>query len=259
MLLPQIAALVVFVITIIAVIGFVLYPQQLRIPRTTWRLPVKYSIMPVIGSLLMLAFGSLDGPAILRGIVGDEHIKPYSIAILFMSLAYMSSSLDSTGAFAWLALVITRASKGHGRLLFVLYFALSSVITLFTSNDIVIMTLTPIIMYFSAATGADPIPFLTAEFTAANIWSMAIFIGNPTNIIVADAYNMTFVGYSKWMGLPTIGELQLLAVVVMLLLRPHMHRMASCARCFKRYACVQAMCVIFVAPQSAYVLLLVMA
>lgn len=35
----------------------------------------------------------------------------------------------------------------------------------------------PIVYYFSVATSADPIPFLTAEFTAANIWSMLLFVG----------------------------------------------------------------------------------
>ena len=30
--------------------------------------------------------------------------------------------------------------------------------------------------------------------------------GNPTNIIVAQAYGMTFIGYSKWMVVPTFGE-----------------------------------------------------
>jgi Na+/H+ antiporter NhaD/arsenite permease-like protein len=29
--------------------------------------------------------------------------------------------------------------------------------------------------------------------------------GNPTNIIVAMAYRLTFLQYSKWMALPTIG------------------------------------------------------
>lgn len=67
--------------------------------------------------------------------------------------------------------------------------------------------LQPIIYYFALATGADPIPFLTAEFTAANIWSMLLFVGNPTNIIVAMAYRLGFFEYSKWMALPTIGVL----------------------------------------------------
>jgi Na+/H+ antiporter NhaD/arsenite permease-like protein len=41
----------------------------------------------------------------------------------------------------------------------------------------VCLALQPIIYYFALATGADPIPFLTAEFTAANIWSMLLFVG----------------------------------------------------------------------------------
>lgn len=32
--------------------------------------------------------------------------------------------------------------------------------------------------------------------------------GNPTNIIVAMAYRLSFLDYSKWMALPTIGVCQ---------------------------------------------------
>lgn len=70
----------------------------------------------------------------------------------------------------------------------------------------VIANVQPIIYYFAVATSVDPIPFLTAEFTAANIWSMLLFVGNPTNIIVALAFQMSFADYSKWMALPTLGE-----------------------------------------------------
>jgi Na+/H+ antiporter NhaD/arsenite permease-like protein len=203
---PQVAALVIFIAVVCGVIGLVLHPASCKLPRTKVVVPISYSVVPLLGVLLMLICGSLDGAGLARGIVGNADMQPYSIVILFMALAYISSSLDSTGVFAWLALHITRFSRGRGLLLFSLYFALSSIMTVVTSNDIVIMTLTPIVLYFSAATGTDPIPFLTAEFTAANIWSMALFIGNPTNIIVADAYNLTFLGYSKWMVLPTLGK-----------------------------------------------------
>uniref|UniRef100_A0A383W390 Citrate transporter-like domain-containing protein n=1 Tax=Tetradesmus obliquus TaxID=3088 RepID=A0A383W390_TETOB len=164
----------------------------------------------------MLATGSLNGRTLAAGIVGDATLKPYGILILFMALAYVSTSLDMTGCFGWLALHITRRSKGNGRLLFLLYFAVSSSITVFTSNDIAIMTLTPIIYYFSAATGTDAVPYLTAMFTAANIWSMLLFVGNPTNIIVAVAYQMSFGDYSRWMALPTLGAgLGCLAVLLL--------------------------------------------
>lgn len=36
----------------------------------------------------------------------------------------------------------------------------------------------------------------------------ALLAGNPTNIIVAVAYQMSFGDYSRWMALPTLGALQ---------------------------------------------------
>jgi hypothetical protein len=38
--------------------------------------------------------------------------------------------------------------------------------------------------------------------TAAHVCMCA---GNPTNIIVAQAYSLSFIGYTKWMALPTVG------------------------------------------------------
>ena len=82
-----------------------------------------------------------------------------------------------TGLFAWLALKMTYASKGRGHALFFWYFALASLMTAFASNDVCIMTLTPIICYFSRATGVDPLPYLVAEFVASNLWGMLLIIG----------------------------------------------------------------------------------
>jgi arsenical pump membrane protein len=91
-----------------------------------------------------------------------------------------------------------------GKKLFLYFFLLSSILTVFTSNDIVILTITPIILYFCKYTKMNPLPYLIGQFFAANIWSIALYIGNPTNIIVAQAFNLTFVEYSAWMLLPTI-------------------------------------------------------
>lgn len=52
------------------------------------------------------------------------------------------AALDMTGCFQWLALHLTRMSKGNGLALFLLYYTLSSILTIFTSNDVSIMALT---------------------------------------------------------------------------------------------------------------------
>jgi arsenical pump membrane protein len=80
---------------------------------------------------------------------------------------------------ARLAVKIMYLSGGSGLKLIVMYTALSSCITLFTSNDICIMTLTPIISYCAKVSNVDSTPFVVAQFVVANIWSMALFIGNP--------------------------------------------------------------------------------
>jgi Na+/H+ antiporter NhaD/arsenite permease-like protein len=39
--------------------------------------------------------------------------------------------------------------------------------------------------YFAIATNSDPTAVLFGQFYAANMFSMVLYIGNPTNIIVA--------------------------------------------------------------------------
>ena len=86
----------------------------------------------------------------------------------------------------------------------VLLYALVSVLTVFTSNDIIVLTFTPFICYFARDAKIDPIPYLICEFVAANTWSMALMIGNPTNIYLATAANVSFLGYTAVMLLPTL-------------------------------------------------------
>ena len=77
-------------------------------------------------------------------------------------------------------------------------------LTVFTSNDIIILSFTPFICYFAKNAKIDPIPFLATEFVAANTWSMALIIGNPTNIYLATASGIDFLSYLKISILPTL-------------------------------------------------------
>jgi arsenical pump membrane protein len=88
--------------------------------------------------------------------------------------------------------------------LFLLIYLLTSVLTIFTSNDIVILTFTPFIIFFSKEAKINPLPYLVSEFVAANSWSMLLVIGNPTNIYLATSFGITFFDYLKAMALPTV-------------------------------------------------------
>src|SRR3546814_1543362 len=67
-------------------------------------------------------------------------------------------------------------------------FWLSTVLTYFTSNDMVIVSLTPLILELcNQSKNMKPLPMLIAKFVAANTSSIGLYIGNPTNILLADA------------------------------------------------------------------------
>jgi len=197
---PNIVSMLIFVVTI-----FLVFKRPaVRIPFTSKYLRIDYGLAPIFGAIILLATFSIGIDTITSGITGDGNVKPYSIIILIMSLSYICVSLDFTGFFEYLSLRIARASRGSGKRLFVYFFLLTGFLTLFTDNDIVILTMTLIIFYVGKNAGLDPIPFLFAEFFAVNILGMALYIGNPTNLVAADAYGLSFVEFARWMFLPSV-------------------------------------------------------
>ncbi|KAF9433067.1 hypothetical protein BGZ76_009926 [Entomortierella beljakovae] len=76
------------------------------------------------------------------------------------------------------------------------------------SNDVVILTMTPFLVYFANAVSLESsVAFLMAEVQTANIASMALYIGNLTNVVACQAFNITFLEYSAWMLIPTFAAI----------------------------------------------------
>lgn len=119
-------------------------------------------------------------------------------------MSLLSVFLDETGFLAHVAaLVAKRAGKSQFKV-FVAFYATISLMTVFTSNDVVILTFTPFICKFAKRTKIDATPFVVSEFVAANSWSMLFLIGNPTNVYLTCASGIDFISYLSVMWLTTI-------------------------------------------------------
>ncbi|KAF9088133.1 hypothetical protein BGX23_007609 [Mortierella sp. AD031] len=165
---------------------------------------------PVLGVMFLLATRSIHSQSVRDGIMGEPYsgVEPYAVMVLFFSLAYICISLDMTGVFQYAAFWISRRGGGGGQRIFLAFFLLSSIMSGLASNDVVILTMTPFLVYFSQAVElATPIAFLMAELQTANIASMALYIGNLTNVVVCQAYKISFVEYSAWMMMPCLASI----------------------------------------------------
>ncbi|HQO10180.1 MAG TPA: ArsB/NhaD family transporter [Clostridiales bacterium] len=158
----------------------------------------------IISIMLLIILQLIDFETIRLGLEGDGRLRPWEIIVIFFTVAYVSVSLDITGIFDFLAYRIVLLSKGNGLTLFVFFYLFSSILTVFTSNDIVILTLTPIIFYLGKHAHLNVVPLLFAEFFGANTLSMFLYIGNPTNIIIGNSIGLGFLEYTQVMWLPSL-------------------------------------------------------
>lgn len=163
-----------------------------------------YFLGALLGPVFIIAFGILSYSQIVQGLEGSGGLNPFGVLVLFFSMVFISIFLDITGFFEYCARVALKYSSGSGRRLYFSFYLIVSILTIFTSNDVIILTFTPFIYYFTKNVGIDSKPFLIAEFFAANTWSMMLYIGNPTNIVLATAFNLRFDIYTKWMFFPSL-------------------------------------------------------
>ena len=197
----MILTLVLFIVTCaLLILSILLFPKiQIKNFRinTFW-------IICLISALLMIIFQCVSFTTIKDTLLSDNAINPIKILILFFSMTFLSIYLDELNFFSYLASKASKLAKNNQISLFLILYAFVSLLTIFTSNDIVILTFTPFICFFAKNAKIDPIPYLIGEFAAANTWSMMLIIGNPTNIYLASSLGIDFIGYIKVMFLPTL-------------------------------------------------------
>ena len=191
-----------------------------------------YWLITLAGAAVLLLFGFADPRTILAALTADTAVNPIKILVLFLSMTVLSVFLDELGFFRYLAAAALKRAKGGQTALFLILYLLVSVLTVFTSNDVIILSFTPFICYFAKNAKISPMPYLAAEFVAANTWSMALVIGNPTNIDLASGAGIGFLGYLKVMLLPTLLSGTAAFIALFLLFRRRLTE-PICAECKK--------------------------
>ena len=98
-----------------------------------------YWVVSLAGALLLLCVGAVPLSYVGQELTADSSVNPVKILLLFFSMTFLSVYLDEVGFFRCLASAALRHARGSQT---VLFFALY--LTVFTSNDIVILTFTPL-------------------------------------------------------------------------------------------------------------------
>ena len=200
------------------------------------RVTLGYAVVPPVVTALLCATTLISWETVVRGMLGpaspekyrDEtshsSLIPLTVIALFFGLAYTCVSAAQSGLFklvAWKFKQMALRARDRRLAGMCAFYAFAGVFTLCTSNDIVILCLTPIILEFIRQTGDSKalIPMLLNQFCAANTFSIALLTGNPSNFILTSVFGIDFISYLRPMILPGLAAGAVVFVYTFVMLR----------------------------------------
>jgi Na+/H+ antiporter NhaD/arsenite permease-like protein len=208
---PQIAASFIALITFVALAAG-------RIPR----FPINRAAMALIGGGLVM---------VLQVLPFSEAQKTIDLStiLLLLSMMVINAVLELAGFFTWVGnLVIERASSPMKLLVLVTF--TSGVLSALFINDPVVLMLTPLVCGVVLRLRYNPIPYLIALATAANIGSAATITGNPQNILIGMSSQIPYLSFLARLGPVALVGMGLVVVVVRLVYRRDFERSGSFSR-----------------------------
>ncbi|MBO5446621.1 ArsB/NhaD family transporter [bacterium] len=138
----------------------------------------------------------------------------FNVIFLLVALMIIVAITTKSGVFNWLANELLKLTKGHPiKVLFALGI-FTAVTSAFLDNVTTVILIMPITFAIAKKLDIDPIPYLLTEIFASNIGGTATLIGDPPNIIIGSAGNLSFMDFVKELT-PVVAII--LAVVVIVL------------------------------------------
>jgi Na+/H+ antiporter NhaD/arsenite permease-like protein len=135
-----------------------------------------------------------------------------TLALMF-AMMIISAQFAESGFIDFCARTFT--STRHGTtVLLALTVAIGGGLSAVLANDILIVTIAPLLIVGARARGCDPRPFVIALAAATNAGSAATLIGNPQNILVGEIGRLNFWKFINVCGLPALFSLVTVFVVV---------------------------------------------
>jgi Na+/H+ antiporter NhaD/arsenite permease-like protein len=111
---------------------------------------------------------------------------------LLAGMMLMVKLTETTGVYTWLAIRAGQISRGRPLAVTASLAVTTAVLSAFLDNLTTVLLIVPITFLLADALDIDPIPLVIIEIIASNIGGTATLIGDPPNIIIAGATDLSF-------------------------------------------------------------------
>jgi Na+/H+ antiporter NhaD/arsenite permease-like protein len=147
------------------------------------------TVVALLGALVVIAAGLVE-----QSEAASEFIDWNTIGLL-AGMMVIVAILNKTGIFEYLAIKSGQWGKGRPSRILILLSIVTAFLSAFLDNVTTVILMVPVTFLIADALDVSALPFLLAQVMASNVGGAATLIGDPPNILIGSAADLSFIDF----------------------------------------------------------------
>jgi len=146
------------------------------------------AVAVMLGAAAMVLLGVLSYDQALKGI-------DFNTIALLIGMMIMVGIMEKSGAFQYAAVKSAKLVKANPRGILAVLGVVTAVLSAFLDNVTTVLLVVPVTMQIANKLEVNPYPYLLINIFASNIGGTATLIGDPPNILIGSALELSFTDF----------------------------------------------------------------
>jgi Na+/H+ antiporter NhaD/arsenite permease-like protein len=150
---------------------------------------VNRTVAALLGAAVVVSFGIVE-----QHEAATEFVDWNTIGLL-LGMMVIVVVLNKTGLFEYLAIKSAKWGGARPGRIMVVLAIVTAVLSAFLDNVTTVILMVPVTFLIADTLGVSPVPFLLTQVMASNVGGAATLIGDPPNILIGSAADLSFVDF----------------------------------------------------------------
>ena len=146
------------------------------------------AVAVLLGTCVMIFMGIMTQEQAIKGI-------DFNTIALLAGMMIIVGIAEKSGMFQYLAVWSVKKVKANPRLLLIILAILTAIFSALLDNVTTVLLIVPVTFQICKELKIVPYPYILIEIFASNIGGTATLIGDPPNILIGSALNLSFMDF----------------------------------------------------------------
>ena len=147
------------------------------------------------------------------------HYIDFNTIFLLIGMMTLVNIIKETGLFEYLSIKLVKFVKGEPLKIMIALSLLTAISSAFLDNVTTVLLISPITILITQTLNKNPTPFLIAQIFTSNIGGTATLIGDPPNIVIGGATQLSFIDFLIYLG-----PISLISLIVIIFILAFIYR-----------------------------------